>query len=249
MPRQLREAREPRLPCAEPDDVQTIWTPADLRPAPYTKDTGVFAGIAPKVKTPAPTDAKLLDLPSKNMTWTRFAETVLPKALGLEVFLTANNQPITAFTTAVDPDAPPILQWDREDCRNPVAWYVWNNGSVPRDWSLVANRFHKVWGVSNSPSHWYGNNPPNQKESAVLLVEGLHETKQSGSALFPEILKSELHPVRSSIEAYSRKHNLAGFDGPHAGGLVIGHDAKAIQVRVRVTTNDSRTEYVIDRWI
>lgn len=232
---------------ARPEDVQTIWTPPRSK-TPATPTEGVFAGIAPKVKAPAPTDAKVLDLPSQNMTWTRFAETALPKALAVEVYLTNNPQPITAFTTAVHPDAPPILQWDREDVRNPVAWYVWNNGSVPRDWSLTANRFHKVWGISNSPSHWFGSNPPNQKEAAVLLIEGLRETKQSGSALFPEILKSELHSVRSSIEAYSRKHHLEGLAGPHAGGLVIGHDSKA-QVRVRVTTAASRAEYVIDRWI
>ena len=39
----------------------------------------------------------------------------------------------------------------------------------------------------------------------LFVLAGARESRQDGSALFPEILKSEFHGIRSVIEAYSLK--------------------------------------------
>ncbi len=235
---------------AKPEEVRTIWNVRDSG-AVRINTAGVFAGITPKVKAPASKD--LLDLPSQNMTWTRFVETVLSEGnvTNLEVYLGNQNHALTAFVTAMYPEAPPILQWDRLDRRNPVSWYLWASGSLPSHWGLRANQFHKVWGVSEKPSHWFDNKCENQEPAAVLLIEGIRETRNSGSALFPEILSSEMRPVRSTIEAYSKANNLLGMGEPQAAGLmVIKGSQMLVQARVRVTTTkNTRAEYIIDRWI
>jgi len=43
------------------------------------------------------------------------------------------------LVTAKHPEAPPILQWDSPDKRNPVSLYVYVNGSATADWNLRAD--------------------------------------------------------------------------------------------------------------
>lgn len=78
------------------------------------------------------------------------------------------------------------------------------------------------------------------------MLEGAKDTHCNDSALFPEILKSELHGVRSVIEAHSRTRPLSGAEDASACGLLVsGHNG----ARVRVTGEaGTRIEYKIDRW-
>lgn len=83
---------------------------------------GVFGHITPKAK-PTPRPADRLELPSQTMTWDKFMRTVMPTATSIEVKMPATLERFAALVTAVDYGAPPILQWDHEDKRNPVSWY------------------------------------------------------------------------------------------------------------------------------
>ncbi len=56
------------------------------------------------------------------MTWEKFARTVLPDAETIELYVPAEAAPYVAMVTAANPQAPPILQWDRAERRNPVSW-------------------------------------------------------------------------------------------------------------------------------
>ncbi|HEU4404825.1 MAG TPA: hypothetical protein VFS43_05995 [Polyangiaceae bacterium] len=99
-------------------DVPTfLWRPRDPKPA--GPPGGVFGHLTPKAKGPA---AKL-GLPPQTMTWEKFARTVLPDALAIEAQTPTSPERFMALVTAASADAPPILQWDAEDRRNPVSWY------------------------------------------------------------------------------------------------------------------------------
>jgi hypothetical protein len=81
---------------------------------------GVFGHLSPKTKEP--TGVPLV-LPQQVMTWEKFQRTVLPDAQSIEVRVPASPDRFMALVTAAQPEAPPILQWDREEARNPFSWY------------------------------------------------------------------------------------------------------------------------------
>jgi hypothetical protein len=83
-------------------------------------------------------------------------------------------------------------------------------------------------------------------EGAIFILHGARDVNHQGGALFPETLKSELHGVRSVIEAYSAKATLSGAAEASACGLLM---ADKNQVTVRVTSKAGvQTTYKIDRW-
>ena len=100
-------------------DLQFLWQPTVAK-AEKAAASGVFAHLTPKSKATAPA---ALAVPARTMTWEKFARTVLPSAVSVEVQVPATCDRFAALVTAANKDAPPILQWDAEDARNPVSWY------------------------------------------------------------------------------------------------------------------------------
>ena len=222
------------------DEVEAIWKPTAPEASPATP--GVFSHLKPKASTPALGGT---DAPPITMTWEKFARTVLPEVEEIEYLVKASDS-FNVLVTAADPEAPPILQWDKVDRRNPVSWYFWHGGA-PASQFRLAPGFCKVSAVTLKPSMWYGNISQNQGAGVVFLLEGARETKQSGLALFPEILKSELHAVRSVIEAFSREGKIEGLDAPMACGIGLtkGNTWTAV---LRVRAGKAVVQYKLDRW-
>ncbi len=97
-------------------DLQSfLWRPRASQPA---QPGSVFGHLTPKAQP-----ASKLALPQQTLTWEKFARTVLPDALGIEAQVPAGSERFMALVTAASADAPPILQWDAEDRRNPLSWY------------------------------------------------------------------------------------------------------------------------------
>lgn len=72
-----------------------------------------------------------------------------------------------------------------------------------------------------------------------------------GSALFLEVLKSELHEIRSTIEAYSRNSVLGGYEDASACGIRLKKDNSSLSrwnAKFKVTTETGQTIYRLDRW-
>lgn len=84
-------------------------------------------------------------------------------------------------------------------------------------------------------------------KSVFLVLAGAKDTRNSGIALFPEILKSDLREVRSTIEAYSKNAKLDGFDEASACGLRL-QAGSTWNTKIKVTTSDGVFNYVLDRW-
>jgi hypothetical protein len=99
------------------EDLQLLWRPQP--PRPVATAGGVFGHLTPKAKAaPSP-----LALPTQTMTWDKFRRTVLGNAIRVDLQVPASSDRFMALVTAVNPEAPPILQWDSEERRNPVSWY------------------------------------------------------------------------------------------------------------------------------
>jgi hypothetical protein len=225
------------------DDLDLLWSPhpADMygyaSAATSVPTSGVFfAHIRAKEDVPA----RPTTLPTTNMTWVKFCDTVLPDASKIELLVPHGPSGFGALTTASDPTAPPILQWD-----NPVAWYVYSGGSLARNWSLRAGRYTAVTGICLSPTMWQSGSAHHGK-FVMFLLAGAADKRNASLALFPETLKADLHEVRSTIEAFSRAGRLDHVDRP-ACGLIL-RKGQTWNARVRVTTTRTTREYTLDRW-
>jgi hypothetical protein len=229
---------------ARKDEVLTFWTPKPIGQAKPEGDS-VFGHL--KTKQSGPEIAQM-DLPVQTVTWSKFERTVLPNARRIQFRVSSQRSPFVGITAPSDMDAPAILQWDSEEKRNPYAWYLYVNGSMPSQWSLSGGKLVDVWGIGNQPSQWGddGRKFAHQGESVIFYLDGARDQQSATLCLFPEILKSELHSVRSVIEAHSNSGRLEEVEVPACGiRLQVG---QGFGYRFVVTTATGTAEYLIDRF-
>lgn len=226
------------------DEIQTVW-----RPMLTKKTGGVSAGVFARVATKeqqreAPT---AMSGPIVPITWEKFRRTVLGSARKIEFYVTENLENYTAILTAEDPAAPPIILWDTEENRNPFSWYMYSGGSTPSRWNLTPG-YVEVTGVTLQPNLWQLGYEY-KGASVIFVLKGAkdRDRRSTGLALFPEVLKSELHEVRSTIEAYSKSEKLGGADEASACGVRLQKGLNW-NARFRVTTDIGTTIYKLDRW-
>lgn len=231
----LASALERRF--ARLDDIETIWLPREAKT--QTRD-GIFGHLKAKAEIVPP-----LSLPTQTMTWAKFSQSTLPVVEQMELMVRSHGAFI-AMTTAVHADAPPILKWDRAEYRNPVAWYVYHNGSPASRWRLKPYAWAKINAVASLPNLWGDKPMPFISEGVVLVIDGAVDTENSSASLFPEILRDDLHAIRSTIEAHSRSGRLSGQSEASACGYDLRKNGASCHLRALV--NGSWQEYRIDRW-
>jgi hypothetical protein len=233
---------------AKLEDIQTLWRP---RAPKAEKPAGgaVFGHITPKHAAPA--SSTDIDQPPVTMTWVKFLATVLPEAEIIEYrvpgYSTASAY--AALVTAVDASAPPILQWDSEENRNPVSWYLYKNGSAPGAWNLHPNTWVKVTAVALQPTEWHhpGKFTHHGESIFMLLDEARDVTHRASGGFFVECLKNEFHEIRSSLEAYAMRASVAGRDEATACGLMMQKSAPWDHM-FRVNSKGMTLTYKLDRW-
>lgn len=218
-------------------EIRTIWTP---KPEAPVRSGGMFGHLRNQAaKRTMTTDTPL------PITWVKFRDTVLPEAQRIEL-LAPYSGSYCGIVTAVDPSAPPILQWDREDNRNPFSWYFYAVGSLASRWGLKHGEWIEVEAVTKCPAHWDAE-PENHAELAIFCLRGARDQDSRSSSLFPEIMRSDLHGVRKVIEAHSQRTPLQPNQEPHASGIAVGPNQKG-PVTVRVPADGLCIAYTIDRW-
>lgn len=233
----LAPALERRI--ARLDEIPKLWEPKPQKPDKPAA-SGIFGHITPK--SAAPTTS--IDIPAITMTLEKFVRTVIPTAEVIEVHL-GSHMPAIVITTAVDADAPKLFQWD-----HPFAHYVWHGGATPKQYGLHGG-WSKVAGITRLPSRWNddGGKFTHRGDGLILLLDGARETRDAGSALFPECLRSELHSVRATIEAHSRGAQMQGRSEGSAIGIDLRQGQKAsFPTTVRVTAGGRTQSYKLDRW-
>lgn len=223
------------------EEVNKIWTPKEKKES--LKNKGIFSHLITKEKKVQPK----IDIPTITMTWRKFSEMILPFAQEIEYLVKEGKYNFSAILTAVHEDAPPIFQWDSEEKRNPFSWYVYVDGSDHSRWNLSTG-YCKVTGICMQPSMWYDDNS-HQGKSVFFILEGAKDNrgKNSGNCLFPEMLKSELRQIRSTIEAYSKTEDVEGYNEASACGIKLEYNGNWDAV-FKVTTNTGTATYKLDRW-
>lgn len=243
----LRTAGSLERRFARLDEITAIWRPT---PPPFTRmgsPPKVFGHLTPRQKTP-------MQIDGGTMTWEKFRRTVLPTAERIEFRVPNRENSYLAMLTAVNPEAPPILQWDTLEWRNPVSWYVYPGGSRPEQFNLHPATFVQVTAIALLPFMWGPNGEerfPHQGAGAVFILDSCRDVSpRGGAALFPEILKSEYREIRSTIEAHSRSATIAGASTASACGYDFrkGEGTKTCVVRVIGAGGATVVEYTLDRW-
>lgn len=233
----LAPALERRI--ARLDEVPMVWVPAVAEQPPA--GAGVFGHVKTKDATEA---AQALKVPAITMTLRKFVGTVMPTAEEVHVKLPRTSVPFIVVTTAVNEDAPRLFQWE-----HPFAWYVWHGGAPASQYGLQPD-WVKVAGITRLPARFNDDEAErftHHGDGIVLLLDGAKETRQAGAALFPSLMRSELHGVRATIEAHSSGAHMGGF----ADGTAIGYDLRkegCCQALLRVKSDRGVQEYMIDRW-
>lgn len=213
------------------EEIPLLWAPK--------KEQAEGQGLFGHLKTKA--DRSLM-LPATPITVRKFVEEVAGEVESMEVRL-EDRQRFIHITTAVNPDAPKLFQWN-----HPFSWYLWaappqtTNYGVRSGWNPVA-------GVTRLPARWNDDEGKYQHrgDGLIFLVEGARERQAGSAAIFPEHMRSELHEVRSVIEAHSRSQSLSGLEE----GSAIGVDVRMGQpmsVMLRVKLKGREQVYLLDRW-
>lgn len=233
---------------AKIEDIHPLWLPKPdaQKGAVGDESTPVFGHL---VKDKHSNAADKLIIPPKEMSWIKFESSVLKTAEKIEYYVESKIAAYAALLTCVDDTAPPILQWDHEEYRNPLSWYFYHGGSMPSTWNLITGHFANVNAIAMQPSMLSHNY--HHGKGVMFVLDGCRDVsdRKLGNALFPEILKSELHGIRSTIEAYSRNAILQGKEEATACGLMIGSsNQNAWSVILRVTCDDEIKTYKINRW-
>lgn len=197
------------------DYVEKLWAAKEPKAA---QPSGlVFGHIAAKQQRKP--EALSLNLPEVKMIWDKFARTMLTEAVKIEYHVPMQAQ-LAALVTAVDSNAPPILQWDGGEQRNPVS--VYSQTAPTQSWNLTPSSWVTVKAISPMPYHWNGNAAPNQKQGVFLSLEGCRDvSRQAGGGFLPEFLRAELREIRASLDAYARSARVEGGDKASACGVAL----------------------------
>ena len=243
------------------DDLQKLWVPQGYtRTAPLSgvsASPGVFAHAAVKNTgrtsfkpgTAQPTSG------SVKMTLVKFRRDVLPGAAQIELVVPRQPAAWSALVTAVDPEAPPLLQWDRPDRRNPTSWYLYtqDTGRVAVAWNLTIHQRYKVDALVLAPNLWRDEADPvalHHGRKLFVIVEGCRDKiYERGGGFFPSMLRGELREVRKTIEAHATTAKIEAVDVP-ACGLMLQDDPKLTwDCELWVTDRHGVvSRYVLDRW-
>lgn len=215
-----------------PDEVQAFWKPKQV--------AGVFGHLVKQ-------NAMRVTQP---ITWEKFNRDVLPVAQRLELMLTASAMPFCGLLTAVHADAPPIIQWDDATRRNPVSWYCYAHGTTPSQFALQAG-YAEVSMLTCKPSTWNLDEDAMRSHHGAGVIFILKNAKDKNIpqlALFPEILRTELHSVRSVIEAHNNSKEVSeNSQNSQACGIMFAKGSQNA-VTLKVHTAAYAAVYKIDRW-
>jgi hypothetical protein len=234
---------------ARVEELQALWRPAQAKQAP------ALGSIFGHLSILAPTMVEARSEKPIVITWEKFRRTVLPDAQQMECRVPVRGD-FAAIVTAADPEAPPILQWDLEEIRNPFSWYLYHPDSTASAWKLTPKTYSAVTAITLQPNLWNDETRfAHQSKGVLFVLQGAQDTRNDNLSLFPQILKSELHGIRATIEAHSKSRKIEEQDEASACGLILQSHAQddTGQVRgagmiLRVVSGTNRISYSIDRW-
>ena len=79
------------------------------------------------------------------------------------------------------------------------------------------------------------------------MIDGARDSRNASLVIFPETLRSDLHSVRATVEAFSKAGKLVGVEEASANGLLLSKGS-TWNAQLRVTSSGSQQTYRLDRW-
>ena len=219
------------------EDLETYWEPR-VAQAARKASGGVFRHVKAKGDVPVPG----VKLPMQTMTWEKFSRKILPSAEEIQFMVPAAGQ-FLALTAPVDPNAERLFKWD-----NPIAWYVYPNGASAQQFNLRAGAHVRVNAITQLPTMWGSDPKPYIANGVVLVLDGCRDTANGGLGLFPEIIRDDLHGIRSVVEAHSKAKKLQGAAQATACGYDFRASPNACSGELVVLAGGTWNRYCIDRW-
>lgn len=230
------------------DEVPKLWTPPVVAATPK-KEGGVFAHLETKGEVKKKPKAKTKEVNGGVLSWEKFKRTVLPDAQRIEFLLPSGRIALGGVLTAVNAEAPPLMSWDREDARNPASTYVHMKGAPADAFDLVAGTYVQVLAIVAMPWKWNPATAAFGHSGELLVLQGAEDEAADELGIFPQDLRSELHQVRATIEAYSKEGTIQDIEGQKAQGLMLSYGRPVHHLcQLMVTNALGRTYYNIDRW-
>ena len=114
---------------------------------------------------------------------------------------------------------------------------------------LDSHQYVKVNAITYDPSHWYNDDNKHHGIQLIFILNGAKDNgKITGIGLFPEILRNELHEVRSVIESYSNNSSIQGIENSNCCGMFFNNSNNYWNCRLKVITSLGEMKYKIDRW-
>jgi hypothetical protein len=142
----------------------------------------------------------------------------IQEAQKIEVNL-ANMINLFSFITGL-PNTTEFMQWHNKE--NLASVYTWPSGTHTGRTGLSSG-WNEVKSIAKFPYLWDGDFHKRHGLHYLVQLNAYDpDSAKAGLGLFPEFMKSEYHPVRSVIEAYSRTGKISGSDKPYICGILFG---------------------------
>lgn len=196
--------------------------------------------------------------PVTNISFRKFALSVLPKAASISLEIPHSNIRPYFFTTG-KPGSKPIMSF-HSDGDHTASWYTWgiprpaSYASLKPGWTTVNSiiSFPHMWHHLSNASHALDQSKADAFKFKrhnirfLFVLEGAKERLDIDLALFPTLMRGEFHAVRKTIEEYSKKGKLeqpaqnkssVQSELQHVGGLAVVKDSDhALVIGVKTKT-------------
>ncbi|OAX81555.1 hypothetical protein ACJ72_04099 [Emergomyces africanus] len=219
------------------------------------EQAGIFANVIPRStpKSKAKKDENSTEIdPPKSISFSHFAHTILPTAKKLEIQV--EEKEYIYFLITGHPGSKPLMQWHTKDnlvspftSTNPVSTRKynlktgWNQVNAvfpfPHLWDALpaAKKFPLLPSGAPEFKHYHGKHGFRY----LVCLDSIEEKmKRVGLCLFPSMLKSEFHPVRATIEAYSRAGAIEEPPDNYVGGISVSRSSSTHTKRLYRVTDE-----------
>lgn len=116
------------------------------------------------------------------------------------------------------------------------------------DWGVQNGSFVKVNAIAPSPNLWGEEANTQAGNHTFFLLDGVKDTSEGkGRGFFNEMLKSELRPIRKTLEAFTASAVISGSESATACGIGYSKDTEWDLI-LKVTSGNSSRLVKIDRW-
>jgi hypothetical protein len=246
-------------PALEGQSENTAPPPYSATPTtePAPKPLGIFTSLLPtRNSKPIPKTPPYASAPIKDVTFRHFALRILPTAQKIHI-LPSTPKTYAYFFTRGLPNSKPIFAFHNEGSHT-ASWYTWDAPALLST-AHLEEKYTPVKAILTFPHMWDFITPSDALDLEkceefkfkrlgiryLFVLEGVRDMSPTGElCLFPQLLRSEFHGVRGTIEAFSKKGRIAQPEGEgkrdHVGGFEVAREGKTVDMVVGVETREGQ---------